>query len=187
MFGINRLLLFAFVILSLGIAWKLYKRYLGTNKLILGNIEFKPQQNLSTIAGIIDAINNGIKVSGSISINNFSDKDYTLNQIKVDCYIPKTNTLIAEQTNILKSDIVLKSKNSTLIPIDYNIDVANSLSLLKETSVLPQDITAWQIISKPKSSLESIKLSNLAIHLKGFIQADGYTLDINEIHFPYAK
>ena len=66
------------------------------------------------------------------------------------------------------------------IPLEYNIDIFNALSLFKESEVIPTDATIWQVVSQPATYWKSINLRKLKVKLIGFIQAEGITLSINE-------
>jgi len=177
---LKNILIIAAVILTFGIAWKYFKKYKDTEKLKIGDTTLKTEKEIKNLNSLVDIFQNGLRVKGFIGIRNFSGRDYTLNQISLDCYSPKTKKLVAEQTNILPGSIVLKNRQETNIPLEYNIDIINALSIFKESDIIPADTTVWQIISKPATYWPGVNLRKLKIKLTGFIQAEGITLSINE-------
>ena len=180
MFKLKNIIILAIVILTFGIAWKYYKKIKEAEKLKIGSTSLSTTKKLKSFSDLVDIFKNGLQLKGYVSIRNFSNSDYTLNQIKVDCYTPKTNKLLAEQTNIIQNNIVLKAKQETNIPLEFTVNVLKALSLFKECSVIPEDWTVWKIIAQPMQAYEIIKMNNLKMKLKGFIQAEGITLSINE-------
>lgn len=180
MVKLKHILIIAAVILTFGIAWKYFRKVKDTEKLKLGDTSLKSSKKLESFKDLADIFKSGFRVKGFIEIRNFSGKDYTLNQLSLDCYSPKTQKLVAEQTNILPNDLVLKNREVTNIPLEYNIDIFNALSLFKESEVIPTDATIWQVVSQPATYWKSINLRKLKVKLIGFIQAEGITLSINE-------
>ena len=180
MFRLRNIIILALVILTLGIAWKYYKKYKEAEKLKIGEIALHPTQKITGINDVISILKNGLNLEGFVEIRNFSGKDYTLNQISLDCFTPNTEKVIAEQTNIIQNDVSIKNKQVTNIPLKYKVDILNAISLFKECGVIPQTATVWSIIANPVESYKSFDLKKLKIKLKGFIQAEGITLSINE-------
>jgi hypothetical protein len=74
-----------------------------TEKLKLGDTSLKAAKKLESFKDLVEIFTSGFKMKGYIEIRNFSGKDYTLNQLSLDCYSPKSQKLVAEQTNILPS------------------------------------------------------------------------------------
>lgn len=181
MFRLKNIVILALVIITFGIAWRYYKKYKNSGKLKVGEISLTPTKKLKTFDDLVDIFKDGLKLKGFVSIRNFSSNKYTLNQLNLDCFSPETEKLIAEQTNIMQNNIVLTAKQSTNIPLEYKVDILNTLSLFKESKVIPEEYTVWKIISNPTEAFENIKIKNLKIKLKGFIEAEGITIPINEI------
>jgi len=177
---IKNIIIVAIVILSFGIAWKYYKKIKDTDKLKIGGTSLKPTQKLESFNDLLSIFQSGLNMKGFIEIRNFSGKNYTLNQISIDCFSPKTKKLIAEQTNILQKNIMLQNKQTTNIPLEFKINILNALSLFKESGVIPEEATVWQIVTKPATYWSAIDIKKLKIKLQGFIQAEGITLSINE-------
>jgi len=167
-------------VLTFGIAWKYYKKMRDTEKLKIGETSLKPTKKISNFNDLVDVLQNGLRMKGFIEIRNFSGKDYTLNQISLDCFTPKTEKLIAEQTNIMQSNINLVNRQVTKIPLEYKIDIMSALTLFKESGVIPEDATLWQVITHPGQYWNGIDLKKLMMKFKGFIQAEGITLSVNE-------
>lgn len=187
MLNIKKILIIVLVIITLGAAWKYYKKIQGAEKLKVANVVLKTEEPLNDITAIADAFQNGLSLIGFIEVKNLSNQDYTLNQLNVDVFSPTTQTRIGKQTNILQKDIVLKSKQVSNIPIVFNLDIMNALSLFKESGVIPENTTLWQVISHPAKYYESTKLNKLKVKLKGFIEAEGITLNINQDQFLYKQ
>ena len=179
-FNYKKILIIVFIIITLGAAYKYYKKYKGAEKLKIANVSLSSEKPLDSLQSIVDAFQNGLNLTGFIEVKNLSNQDYTLNQLNVDAFTPTTITLIGEQTNFLTSNIILKSKEATNIPISFNVNIMNALSLFKESGVIPQDTTLWQVITHPMKYFDVIDLNKLRVKLKGFIEAEGITLSINQ-------
>ena len=182
-FNYKKIFLILAVVLTLGLAYKYYKKAKDTEKLKLAAVSLKSTKTITDINDIIDILQNGLELKGFVQIRNFSGQDYTLNQMSIDGFTPITNKLIASQTNITQSDIVLKNKQVTNIPLQYKVDIMSALSLFKESGVIPEDTTLWQVITHPTKYYESTNLKKLKLTLKGFIEAEGITLNINQDQF----
>jgi len=178
--GIKTIIILAIVILTQGIAWKYYRKYRDAEKLKIGETSLKATKKIENVNDLVDVLRNGLLLKGFVEIRNFSSKDYYLNQISLDCYSPKTEKLIAEQINILPQSLQLKAKQSTHIPLEYKVNIINALSLFKESGVLPEDASLWQVVSHPAQYWPGISLKNLKMKLKGFIQAERFNITVNE-------
>jgi len=64
--------------------------------------------------------------------------------------------------------------------ISFNVNIMNALSLFKESGVIPQDSTLWQVITHPVKYFDVVDLHKLRIKLKGFVEAEGIHLDIDQ-------
>ncbi|PLX05702.1 MAG: hypothetical protein C0596_19080 [Marinilabiliales bacterium] len=185
MVNFKKILILVIVILTFGIAWKYFKKIAGARKLSIGEIILNPEKKISTFSDLVDVFKNGLKLKGYVAIRNFSQNDYTLNQINVDCFTPKTNSLLAEQTNINPNEILLRANQITNIPFEFKVDIINSLLLFKECEVIPQEWTIWKIIQYPVEAYKVIELKKLRMKLKGFVQAEGITLPIDQDYYLY--
>ena len=180
MVNFKKILILGLVILTCGIAWKYFKKISGAKKISIGEIILKPEKKISTFSDLVDVFKNGLKLTGFVAIRNFSGSTYKLNQINVDCYTPKTNSILAEQTNINANEIVLMPNQITNIPFEFKVDIINSLLLFKECEVIPAEWTIWKIIAHPVEAYKVIELKKLKMKLKGFVQAEGITLPIDQ-------
>lgn len=185
MTNIKKILIIVLVIVTLGLAYKYYKKAKDTEKLKIGNISLKATKEIKDFNDLLDVFQNGIILKGFVQIRNFSGQDYTLNQISIDGFTPISDKLIAEQTNIIKNNILLKNKKETNIPLEYKVDIMSALSLFKESGVIPEDTTLWEVITHPAKYYETTNLNKLKIILKGFIEAEGITLNINQEQLLY--
>ncbi len=175
----KKTILIALIVLTLGIAWVFYRMYRESRKLKIGSISLKPTEKITGAGDIINILKDGLYLEGNVEIRNFSGKDYTLNQLSLDCFIPGTEKIIAEQTNIIEHNIKLENKKVKEIPLKYKVSILNSIKLLKGCGVIPQDATLWGILSNPTEAYKTFDLKKLRIKLKGFIQVEGITLNIN--------
>ena len=182
-FGIKKILIIVAVILTLGFAYKYYKKAKDTEKLKLASVSLKTENKIDTIGELVEIFQNGLILKGFISVRNFSDQDYQISQVSIDGFTPKTQKNIAQQTNILQNSITIKAKQETAIPLQFKVDTVKALDLFKESGVIPENFTIWDIITNPLQAYENIKINNLKILLKGFIEAEGITLNINKEQF----
>lgn len=185
MFKLKNIVILALVIITFGIAWRYYKKYKESEKLKVGDVSLTSDKKIKSFDDLLYIFKNGLKLKGYVSIRNFSGQDYKLNQLSIDTFSPENEKLIAEQTNIIQNDIILKAKQSTNIPLEYNVDILNALSLFKESKVIPEEYTVWKIIANPVQAYKDITIKNLKVKLKGFIQAEGITMSIDEINHLY--
>lgn len=185
MLKLKNIILIGIVILTFGIAWKFYKKYKDSDKLKIGSTSLKPKQQITNFNDLVNILKNGLVLEGFIEIRNFSSRDYSIKQLSIDCFSPKTEKLIAEQTNILQNKLILAKKQTTNIPLEYKIDIVNALALFKECGLIPEDANLIDVITHPAQYWSDIDLKNLKIKFKGFIQAEGIHLDINEDYALY--
>jgi hypothetical protein len=184
-FNIKKILLIVVVILTLGLAYKYYKKVKDTGKIKTGELTLKASNKIDTFGELAEIFQKGILLKGNVQIRNFSSNDYQINQVKIDAFTPKTQNKVAEQINILQNQITVKAKQETLIPIKFKLDAVNALTLFKECEVIPTDTTLWYIATHPLEIFKKIELKNLKVLLKGFIEAEGITLDINKEQLLY--
>lgn len=169
------------------IAYKLYKKYKESEKLTIGNISLSPEKPLNNAQNLLDAIKSGLSLTGTITIKNFSSKNFILSQAKLDCLSPQTEKTIAEQTNIQSENITITKKTETKIPLQYKVNLINIIPLFRESQLIPKDKTLWQIIANFSQYATEINIRNLQFILRGFIEAEGITLKINQTIKPYDK
>lgn len=185
MLKIKTIIILAIVILTLGIAWKYYKKYRDADKLKIGDTSLKAEKKIENFNDLVSILKNGLILKGFVEIRNFSGRDYSLQQISLDCFTPKTEKLMAEQINILSNNIVLRKNQTTNIPLEYKVDIMSALSLFKESGVIPEGATLWHVITHPGQYWSGIDLKKLRMKLKGFIQAEGFNITVNEDYSLY--
>jgi len=183
MINYKRIFAIIAVILTLGLAYKFYKKAKGVEKLKLSSVSLKSEKKITELNDLIDILQNGLILKGFVQIKNFSGEDYTLSQMSIDGFSPVSNKIIAEQININQHDIILKDKQETHIPLQYKVDVLSALLLFKESGVIPEGTTLWEVITHPAKYYESTNLNKLKIVLKGFIEAEGITININQTQY----
>lgn len=169
------------------IAYKLYKKYKEAEKLTIGNISLSPEKPLNNAQNLLEALQSGLSLTGTITIKNFSDKNFILSQAKLDCLSPETEKTIAEQSNIQSENITITKKSDSQIPLKYKVNLINILPLFRESGLIPKDKTLWQIIANFSQYATEINIRNLQFILRGFIEAEGITLKINQTIKPYDK
>jgi len=169
------------------IAYKLYKKYKESQKLTIGNISLSPEKPLNNAQNLLEALQSGLTLTGYVEIKNYSSKEFILSQAKLDCLSPETKKTIAEQTNILSQNITISKNTETQIPLQYKVNLINILPLFRESQLIPKDKTIWQIITNFSQYAQNINIRNLQFILKGFIEAEGITLNINQTIKPYDK
>jgi hypothetical protein len=176
----KKTIIIVLIVLTLGTAWVFYRLYKESQKLKISSVSLKPTEKISGFSDLLNIFKDGLNLEGSIDIRNFSGKEYTLNQVSLDCFTPVKEKLIAEQTNIIQHDIKIEVKKTTSIPLVYNVSVLNALKLFKECGAIPEDATIWGIITNPAAAWETFSPEKLKIKLKGFLQVQGITLNYNE-------
>lgn len=169
------------------IAWKLYKKYKESQKLTIGTISLSPEKPLNNAQNLLEALQSGLNLTGYVEIKNYSGKEFTLSQAKLDCLSPETQKTIAEQTNILIQNITIEKNKTTQIPLQYKVNIINILPLFRESGLMPKEKTLWQVITNFSQYAQNINIRKLQFILKGFIEAEGITLNINELIKPYDK
>ena len=169
------------------LAWKLYKKYKESEKLTIGNISLSPEKPLNNTQNLLEALKSGLTLTGYATIKNFSSKDFILSQTKLDCLSPETEKTIAEQSNIQSENITIQKNTETQIPLKYKVNLINILPLFRESGLIPKDKTLWQIIANFSQYAQDINIRNLQFILRGFIEAEGITLKINQTIKPYDK
>lgn len=183
--NIKKILIITLVIITLGFAWKYYQKYKGAQKLKLSTIELSPTDKITNVQSLLNIFLNGLHLKGFIKIRSFTDKDFVLNQSSIDCFTPISDKRIAEQINILQKGIKLEAKQVSYIPIEYTLDSIAALKLFKESGVIPEDTTLLNVVTHPEKYYNQIDLNKLRIKLKGFIEAEGITLKINQDQMLY--
>lgn len=183
---VKNLIVIAFIIVAVVggyIAFSFYRKAKSSEKIKLGEVTLVPEKKIDNLEDLVEIFQNGLKLRGNVTLRNFSNTDFTINQMSLDCLSPTMDEvkIIAEQTNIMAQNYTLLKRATGQIPLKYTVDVLKVLKLFKESGVIPEDYTVWQIVSHPAQAWEDIDISKLSVRLKGFVQAEGITIDIDEI------
>jgi len=110
-----------------------------------------------------------IPVNINLSLNNFSKSTFNIEQIGVDVFSP-SGKLIAEQTNPLKEAKQILPNQNNILPLAFLISPQNFKDLIRETGG----------IANAGANFLTSGNYGVPIHLKGFVVAEGITIDINE-------
>jgi hypothetical protein len=162
------------------VSLRLYKKYKDTDKVKISDVVVIAEDIPKTWKDLQNILTKGFILKGYVILRNFSNHDYSLNQVSLDCYSPKSGKLIAEQTNIIGNDVIIKKKTTTKLPLQYTVDVLNTFPLFKECNIIPEDKSLWQIVSHPIKNWDSVDLNKLRIVMKGFIVVEGINITIDE-------
>ncbi len=151
-------------------AFKVVKKGTDAEKMKFGIDSFKINVNskMDVLLGLVSGYNSTVNAY----VNNFSDSSFELEQLSLEIFALDGKTLIAEQTTPLKSSVILNPKGKTALSLDFHINTGGLLELLKQIG--QNDI---------KATLEGyLKRKELGtqVIIKGFVQAEGFSLDINE-------
>lgn len=167
-----------FLVIAGLVARRYYLKYKGYDKIKVAGYDLKPTSKLETLDDLKKALIEGVKLKGNMTLRNFSDMDYSLNQFSVDCLSPK-GAYVAEQENILQEDLIITKKSETQIPLQYKVNVLSLLSLMKDCGVIPEDTQLWQVFKV----IKNFDPSKLRVKLVGFIKAEGIDIPVNETFY----
>ncbi len=158
------ILTFLIALLFLGRkGWGYYTKYNNANRIKVGVESFNfPKLNLSSLLSDID-------LNINISLGNFSPSTFNISQVKVDVFNLEGKA-IAEQSIPLKDKVVIAPNKNTLLPLTYSISSQELNALIMESG---------GYASVGANYLTSGKYG-IKINLKGFVDAEGFTIDINE-------
>lgn len=144
-------------------SWGYYNKYHHANRIKVGVESFNfPTLNLSSLLS-------DIELNINIELGNFSPSTFNITQINVDVF-DVDGKLIAEQTTPLKNKVVMTPNENTTLPLAYNISSGQLNNLI---------MAAGGYISVGQNYITSGKYG-IKINLKGFVDADGFTIAINE-------
>lgn len=110
-----------------------------------------------------------IPVNINLSLNNFSNSTFNIEQIGVDVFSP-SGKLIAEQSNPLREAKQLLPNQNNILPLAFLISSQNFKDLIRETGG----------VANAGANFLTSGNYGVPIHLKGFVVAEGITIDINE-------
>lgn len=144
-------------------SWGYYNKYQHANRIKVGVESFNfPKLNLSSLLS-------DIELNINIGLSNFSPSTFSITQINVDVFDTE-DKLIAEQTAPLKDKVVMSPNKNTTLPLTYNISSQMLNNLI---------MAAGGYISVGQHYITTGEYG-IKIKLKGFVDADGFTIAINE-------
>ncbi len=162
----KKLIVLTFIIALLFLgkkSWGYYNKYDHANRLKVG-IDSISIQDFGFSSLLSD-----IELNINIKIGNFSPSIFNITQINVDVF-NTDGKLIAEQTTPLKEKVVIAANKNTLLPLTYNISSQELNALIMESG-------GYISVGERKSDTGKY---GFTINLKGFVDADGFTININE-------
>ena len=106
--------------------WKAKKTMQTADMLDFDIADFKLNFSIRELPGILIAWSVPAKVT--IKANNYSKRDFTLSQMKADIYTPD-GSLLAYQDKPFSEDIIIKPNDTTLIDIDYTLDLSGIVNM----------------------------------------------------------
>jgi hypothetical protein len=157
------------------VAGRYYRKYRNAEKLRLAGIDIRPVQKLKTLVDLTKVLAQGLDLQGHVTVRSFADVDYMLNQMSLDLMTPK-DAFLAEQVNVMQSDLIIVKQAETKIPVKYKVNVLSVMSLLTDSGVIPPGTQIWQVAT----IIKDFDLSKLRVKLKGFVQAEGIDIKIDE-------
>ncbi len=162
----KKLIVLPFIIALLFIGkkgWGYYNKYNHANRLKVGVDSISVQDfDLSSFISDID-------LNINIALGNFSPSIFNISQINVDVFNTE-GKLIAEQTTPLKNKVVIAANKNTILPLTYSISSQELNALIMESG-------GYANVGLRKKGTGKYGFN---IKLKGFVDADGFTIDINE-------
>ncbi len=124
---------------------------------------------------VIDFLTSDFIARVILKIQNFSNIDYKIQQSALQIY-SKKNNLITSPVKPLENGISLKANANNEIPIEYSFDYTGLITLIQDNGLANSVSAAFNVI---KNFLVS-KTLGTEIIIKGFVVADGITLNINQ-------
>ena len=138
--------------------WRIFKKIRHARRLKISLAKFK----LLKLSTQIDS-------NIVLQIGNFSSSTFKINQVSIDLYTTTEEVLAAQKAPLLSPITITPNKN-TLLPIGYKINLPVALNQLKRIGGIATVATNYLTTGK----------NGLTLVLKGFIEADGVTISINE-------
>lgn len=159
---ITFLLVFIVALFSARKGWAYYNKYNDAMRIRVGveGISF-PQLNLSSITDTL--------VSLSLCIKNFSSSSYVLEQVSMNIF-SEDGLLLAEQKDPLSDEYMIRANDNNALPLSFFLNKENAYKIVKQAGGV---IT----IGLNRSITGSY---GIPVIVKGFIKADGITVDIDQ-------
>ena len=144
---------------SWGIIQKI--RHAKRLKFAVSSVKF-PKLNLSNLF-------TDIETKVVLLLKNFSSSTFNLEQISIEVFSP-SGKLVAEQKTPLKEAFEIKPNKNNELPLTFLISSSNLKALIKEAGG----------IANVGANFITTGEYGIPLHLKGFVVADGVTIDIDE-------
>ncbi len=157
------LFVIVFIFLAGRKGWQYFKKYQHSNRLKVGIDSFKlPKLNLSNLFS-------DIKADVLIKLNNFSSSSFEIEQLNVEIY-SLSGKLIGEQEKPLAKTAIVQPNKNNLLPLSFLISSQDLQQLIKEAGG----------VANVGANFLTTGDYGIPLHLKGFVVAEGFTIDIDE-------
>jgi len=161
------------VVFALFMIIRYIKKIKDVAKLQIGIADFKFDKQLRTLADVtawlLDIANLSIPMTFDISINNFGQSKYTINNLFIAAYT--TNGIkVASPLNPLQSPVIVLPLSETIIQLKYNLTVPGLVALAKEAGQMGDTLT---IIRTILTNWFTRGVLGLTLVLKGYVNAEG--------------
>ena len=83
MSNLKKILLIVLIVITLGFAYKYYKKAKDSGKIKTGELTLKLINKIDTFGELAEIFQKGLLLKGNIQIRNFSGNDYKINQVKM--------------------------------------------------------------------------------------------------------
>lgn len=143
--------------------WSFYKKFRDSKKLDIG-VESIKLPKLKTSHLFEDITANVV-----VFINNFSQSLFDLKQIKVDIF-STSGELVAQQTEPISGGLVVRPNQKSLLPLSFLISSHHINRLIDESGG----------IVNVGANFLSTNQYGIKLRLKGFVEAEGFTIPIDE-------
>jgi len=107
--------------------WKAKKTIQTADLLDFDIADFKLNFTLRDLPGVL--LSWSVPATVTIKASNYSKHNFTIEQMKADIYTPD-NSLLAYQDNPFSEDIIIKPKGTSLINIDYTLDLSGIVKMI---------------------------------------------------------
>ena len=127
------------------------------------------------VGGVMDLIS-GFKLNVEVLLKNFSSSAFNVNQLKIDLYSPN-GTKLAEQPAPLQESKHLKPNQNNTLDMEFDANLHGFADLLMNEA---KDINS--LLDAKDRLMAWVTTGELGVTVvaKGFVQAEGVKIDINE-------
>ena len=166
-FGIIALVALLFIV-AMAYFFRLLKKKANANNLQVAGFDFELLEPIQ-----LKHLTQPIKAKLKLNLGNYSTSNFKIEQVAVSLLSP-SGSVVAQPLKPMTTPINLDANKINTLPVEVQISTTNLFKLLKENGFLSADsITALQSLIKggmPKFNAT----------VKGFIQAEGAKININE-------